>query len=67
MGDSEILKDKRAKLLSDLIDKIKEQAGEIESLKSENAAFKLKFEKTARGILGATIIYAFLVLISRAF
>jgi hypothetical protein len=28
---------------------------------------KLKFEKTARGILGATIIYAFLVLISRAF
>lgn len=27
---------------------------------------KLKFEKTARGILGATIIYAFLVLISRA-
>lgn len=28
---------------------------------------KLKFEKTARGILGATIIYAFIVLISRAF
>jgi len=28
---------------------------------------QLKFEKTARGILGATIIYAFLVLISRAF
>lgn len=28
---------------------------------------KLKFEKTARGILGATILYAFLVLISRAF
>jgi hypothetical protein len=28
---------------------------------------KLKFEKTARGILGATIIYAFVVLISRAF
>jgi len=28
---------------------------------------KLKFEKTARGILGATIIYAFAVLISRAF
>jgi len=28
---------------------------------------RLKFEKTARGILGATIIYAFLVLISRAF
>ena len=28
---------------------------------------KLKFEKTARGILGATIIYAFLILISRAF
>lgn len=28
---------------------------------------KLKLEKTARGILGATIIYAFAVLISRAF
>jgi hypothetical protein len=28
---------------------------------------KLKFEKTARGILGATIIYAFAVLISRVF
>lgn len=28
---------------------------------------KLKLEKTARGILGATIIYAFIVLISRAF
>ena len=28
---------------------------------------KLKYEKTARGILGATIIYAFVVLISRAF
>jgi hypothetical protein len=28
---------------------------------------KLKFEKTARGILGATIIYAFVVLISRVF
>ena len=28
---------------------------------------KLKFEKTARGILGATIIYAFVVLISKAF
>jgi hypothetical protein len=28
---------------------------------------KLKFEKTARGILGATIIYAFAILISRAF
>lgn len=28
---------------------------------------QLKFEKTARGILGATIIYAFVVLISRAF
>jgi hypothetical protein len=28
---------------------------------------KLKFEKTARGILGATIIYAFIILISRAF
>jgi len=27
----------------------------------------LKFEKTARGILGATIIYAFVVLISKAF
>lgn len=27
----------------------------------------LKFEKTARGILGATIIYAFVVLISRLF
>jgi hypothetical protein len=28
---------------------------------------KLKFEKTARGILGATIIYAFVILISLAF
>jgi hypothetical protein len=28
---------------------------------------KLKFEKTARGMLGATIIYAFAILISRAF
>jgi hypothetical protein len=28
---------------------------------------QLKFEKTARGILGATIIYAFVVLISQAF
>ena len=28
---------------------------------------KLKLEKTARGILGATIIYAFVVLISRVF
>lgn len=28
---------------------------------------KLKHEKTARGILGATIIYAFMILISRAF
>jgi len=28
---------------------------------------KLKFEKTARGILGATIVYAFVILISRAF
>jgi len=28
---------------------------------------KLKFEKTARGILGATIIYAFVILISMAF
>jgi len=28
---------------------------------------KLKYEKTARGILGATIIYAFVILISRAF
>jgi hypothetical protein len=28
---------------------------------------KLKFEKTARGVLGATIIYAFVILISRAF
>ncbi len=28
---------------------------------------KLKFEKTARGILGATILYAFVILISRAF
>jgi hypothetical protein len=28
---------------------------------------KLKLEKTARGILGATIIYAFVVLISKAF
>ncbi len=28
---------------------------------------RLKFEKTARGVLGATIIYAFVVLISRLF
>lgn len=28
---------------------------------------KLKFDRTARGVLGATIIYAFVVLISRAF
>jgi len=28
---------------------------------------KLKFEKTARGVLGATIIYAFVILISMAF
>jgi hypothetical protein len=28
---------------------------------------QLKYEKTARGILGATIIYAFAVLISKAF
>jgi hypothetical protein len=28
---------------------------------------QMKFEKTARGILGATIIYAFVVLISRVF
>ena len=28
---------------------------------------KLKYEKTARGILGATIIYALAILISRAF
>ncbi len=28
---------------------------------------KLKYEKTARGILGATIIYALAVLLSRAF
>ncbi len=28
---------------------------------------QLKFEKMARGILGATIIYAFVVLISQAF
>lgn len=28
---------------------------------------KFKYEKTARGILGATIFYAFAVLISRAF
>ncbi len=28
---------------------------------------KLKYEKTARGILAATIIYAFVVLISKAF
>ena len=28
---------------------------------------QLKFEKTARGVLGATIIYAFVVLISRLF
>lgn len=30
-------------------------------------SIKLKYEKTARGILGATIVYAFVVLISRAF
>jgi hypothetical protein len=28
---------------------------------------QLKFEKTARGILGATIIYAFVVLVTQAF
>ena len=28
---------------------------------------QLKYEKTARGILGSTILYAFFVLISRAF
>ena len=28
---------------------------------------RLKYEKAARGILGATIIYAFVVLISKAF
>ncbi len=28
---------------------------------------QLKYEKTARGILGATIVYAFVILISRAF
>jgi len=28
---------------------------------------QLKFEKAARGVLGATIIYAFVVLISRVF
>lgn len=28
---------------------------------------RLKFEKTARGVLGATIIHAFVVLISRLF
>jgi hypothetical protein len=28
---------------------------------------KLKFEKAARGVLGATIIYAIVVMISRAF
>lgn len=28
---------------------------------------QLKYEKTARGVLGATIIYAFVVLISRLF
>lgn len=28
---------------------------------------KFKFERAARGVLGATILYAFLVLISRAF
>ncbi|HPF50729.1 MAG TPA: hypothetical protein PK335_04095 [Draconibacterium sp.] len=28
---------------------------------------KLKYERAARGVLGATILYAFLVLISRAF
>ena len=28
---------------------------------------QMKFEKTARGILGATILYAFVVLISRIF
>jgi hypothetical protein len=27
---------------------------------------RMKFEKTARGILGATILYAFVVLISKA-
>jgi len=28
---------------------------------------KMKYEKAARGVLGATILYAFVVLISRAF
>jgi len=28
---------------------------------------KLKYERAARGVLGATILYAFIVLISRAF
>jgi hypothetical protein len=28
---------------------------------------RLKYERAARGVLGATILYAFLVLISRAF
>lgn len=28
---------------------------------------RLKYEKTARGILGATIIYAFVVLVSKVF
>jgi hypothetical protein len=28
---------------------------------------QIKYEKTARGVLGATILYAFVVLISRAF
>jgi hypothetical protein len=28
---------------------------------------KLKFEKAARGVLGATLLYAFVVLISKAF
>lgn len=31
------------------------------------AFLKLKYEKAARGVLGATILYAFMVLISRAF
>ena len=38
---------------------------------ANSAAFmgfiKLKYDKTARGILGATLLYAFFVLISRAF
>jgi len=36
---------------TDLIDKIREQAGEIESLKSENAALKSNYQKSVKDVL----------------